>query len=183
MGLLPAVQTAMLDCWWIFHIRVVALWIQDAHLDCFWRVPLAQRFEANKALFSGRTQNGILASHADLIPFAFHCTKKLPPCKALLNCFVHILPDGSAPCGLVVFLSPPLFILPLSSQRFRCFNDGKPILLAERIRKCAYFGIVTFTIAVVLLSILQANGAPYNVVVVMLSVQMRCHNCLVFPKQ
>ena len=24
---------------------------------------------------------------------------------------------------------------------------------------------------------------PYNVVVVMLSVQMRCHNCLVFPKQ
>ena len=27
MGLLPAVQTAMLDCWWIFNIRVVALWI------------------------------------------------------------------------------------------------------------------------------------------------------------
>jgi len=166
-----------------FHIRAIVLWIQDARLDGFWRVPLAQRFEANKALLSGRTQNGILAPHADFIPFAFHCTKKLPPCKALLNCFVHILPDGSAPCGLVVFLSPPLFILPLSTQRFRCFDDGKPILLAECIRKCAYFGIVTFTVAVVLLSILQADGAPYNVVVVMLSVQMRCHNCLVFPKQ
>ena len=116
MGLLPSVQAAMFDCWWIFHIRVVALWIQDARLDGFWRVPLAQRFESNKALLSGRTQNGILAPHTDFIAIALQRVKKLPPCKALLNRFVHILPDGSAPCGLVVFLSPPLFILPLSLQ-------------------------------------------------------------------
>ena len=166
-----------------FHIRAIVLWIQDARLDGFWRVPLAQRFETNKALLSGRTQDGILPTHAHLIAFVFQRAKKLPPCKALLNRFVHILPDGSAPCGLVVFLSPPLFILPLSTQRFRCFDDGKPILLAECIRKCAYFGIVTFTVAVVLLPILQADGAPYNVVVIMPSVQMRCHNCLVFPMQ
>ena len=47
----------------------------------------------------------------------------------------------------------------------------------------AFVALTVFTIAVVLLSILQANGAPYNVVVVMLSVQMCCHNCLVFPMQ
>ena len=108
MGLLPAVQTAMLDCWWIFHIRVVALWIQDARLDGFWRVPLAQRFEANKALFSGWTQNGILAPHADFIAFAVQHSKKLPPCKALLNRFVHILPNSRAPCWLAAFLRQPL---------------------------------------------------------------------------
>lgn len=48
-----------------------------------------------------------LAPHADLIPFAFHCTKKLPPCKALLNCFVHILPNSCAPSGLTVLLGQP----------------------------------------------------------------------------
>ena len=110
MGLLPSVQAAMFDCWWIFHIRVVALWIQDARLDGFRCVPLAQRFEANKALLSGWAQDGILASHADLIPFAFQHGKKLPPRKALLNGIVHILSDGGAPCGLTILFCHPLRI-------------------------------------------------------------------------
>ena len=104
---LAAAQTAMLDCWWIFNIRTVASWIQDARLDGFWRVPLAQRFESNKALFSGRTQDGILAPHAHLIAIALQRVKKLPPCKALLNRFVHILSDGGAPSGLTVLLGQP----------------------------------------------------------------------------
>ena len=107
MGLLPAVQTAMLDCWWIFNIRAVASWIQDARLDCFWRIPLAQRFESHKALFSGRTQDGILAPHAHLIAIALQRVKKLPPGKALLESVVLILSDGGAPSGLTVLLGQP----------------------------------------------------------------------------
>ena len=89
-------------------MRAVGVWIQDACLDGFGRVPLAQRFESNKALFSGWAQNGILAPHADFIAFAVQHIKKLPPCKALLNRFVHILPNSRAPGWLAGLLRQPL---------------------------------------------------------------------------
>ena len=107
------------------------MWIQDARLDGFWRVPLAQRFEANKALFSGWTQNGILAPHADFIAFALQRVKKLPPGKALLDSVVHILSDGGAPCGLTVFLRQPFGVGLCHMIRVFGVDDGQLIFSAK----------------------------------------------------
>ena len=115
-----------------------------------WRVPLAQRFESNKALLSGWAQDGILAPHAHLIPFAFQRAKKLPPGKALLDSVVHILSDGGAPCGLTVFLRQPFGVGLCHMIRVFGVDDRQLVFSAKFVRYRADFRHIAFIVAAIL---------------------------------
>ena len=159
------------------------MWIQDARLDGFWRVPLAQRFESNKALFSGWTQNGILAPHADFIAFAFQRVKKLPPCKALLNRFVHILPNSRAPCWLTVFLGQPFGVGLCHMIRVFGVDDRQLIFSAKFIRHRPNLRYIAFAVAVVFFAVCPADRVPDNMRMDMPGVQVRTDDIFIPPAQ
>ena len=159
------------------------MWIQDARLDGFWRIPLAQRFEANKALFSGWAQYGILAPHAHLIAFVFQRVKKLPPCKALLNRFVHILSDGCAPCGLVVFLRQPFGVGLCHMMGGFGADDRQFIFSAKFVRNSPNLCHIAFIVAAILFAIHAADRVPDNMRMNMPGVQVRTDDIFILPTQ
>ena len=139
-------------------------------MDGFERVALSQRLESNKAFFSGWAQNWILAAKIDFISFAFQCRKKLPPCKALLDSIVHILPDGCTPCRLAVLLSHPLGVGLCHMSGVFGVDNRQLIFLAKFIRDCPNFRHIASIIAVVHLAVNLTDGIPDDVGVDMSSI-------------
>ena len=157
--------------------------VQDAALNSFGRVVFAQGLEPNRPILTRRFQRHVFAVKAEGITLLLQHPQKLLPSERGGDGGVYILLDDGFPSGLSLLLGQPLGIGEGHPFRFLGVDDREMVFPAQFIRDPPYLCEIAFLIASVLLTHLDGNGIPYQMVVDMPGVQMGADNHLKFAAQ
>ena len=148
-----------------FPSRCGAPGVQDTALNGFGRVVFAQGLEPDGPILTRRLQRHVLAVKAEGVSLLLQHPQKLLPCERGSDGGVYILLDDGFPSGLSLLLGQPLGIGAGHPFRFLGVDDREMVFPAQFIGDPAHPGDIAFFIAPVLLTCLDGNGIPNQMVV------------------